>query len=67
MKKYLSFFKLRLNIALQYRTSAIAGMFTQFFWAIMQILIFQAFYKVVTSEAYFIQCQQRERIQYFMQ
>ena len=50
MKKYLSFFKLRLNIALQYRTSAIAGMFTQFFWAIMQILIFQAFYKVVTSD-----------------
>lgn len=49
MKKYLSFFKLRLNIALQYRAAAIGGMFTQFFWAIMQILIFQAFYKVVTS------------------
>lgn len=49
MKKYLSFFKLRLNIALQYRASAIGGMFTQFFWAIMQILIYQAFYKVVTS------------------
>lgn len=50
MKKYLTFFKLRLNIALQYRAAAIGGMFTQFFWAIMQILIFQAFYKVVTSE-----------------
>lgn len=49
MKKYLSFFKLRLNIALQYRAAAIGGMLTQFFWAIMQILIFQAFYKVVTS------------------
>ena len=49
MKKYLSFFKLRFNIALQYRKAAIAGMFTQFFWAIMQILIFQAFYKVTTS------------------
>jgi len=49
MKKYLSFFKLRLNIALQYRVAALGGMFTQFFWAIMQILIFQAFYKVVTS------------------
>lgn len=49
MKKYLSFFKLRLNIALQYRASAIGGMFTQFFWAIMQILIYQAFYKVSTS------------------
>lgn len=50
MKKYLSFFKLRLNIALQYRAAAIGGMFTQFFWAIMQILIFQAFYRVVTSK-----------------
>lgn len=50
MKKYLSFFKLRLNIALQYRAAAIGGMFTQFFWAIMQILIFQAFYKAVTSD-----------------
>lgn len=49
MKKYLSFFKLRLNVALQYRAAAIGGMFTQFFWAIMQILIFQAFYRVVTS------------------
>ena len=49
MKKYLSFFKLRLNIALQYRAAAIGGMFTQFFWAIMQILIFQAFYKATTS------------------
>lgn len=49
MKKYLSFFKLRLNIALQYRVAAIGGMLTQFFWAIMQILIYQAFYKVVTS------------------
>ena len=50
MKKYLSFFKLRLNIALQYRAATIGGIFTQFFWAIMQILIYQAFYRVVTSE-----------------
>lgn len=45
MNKYISYFKLRYNVALQYRTSAIAGMFTQFFWAIMQILIYIAFYK----------------------
>ncbi len=45
MKKYISYFKLRYNMALQYRASAIAGMFTQLFWAIMQILIFIAFYK----------------------
>lgn len=50
MRKYLSYFKLRFNIALQYRISAIGGMFTQFFWAIMQILIYQAFYKVTISE-----------------
>ena len=50
MKKYLSFFKLRLNIALQYRAAAIGGMFTQFFWAIMQILVYHAFYKVVASD-----------------
>lgn len=49
MTKYLSYFKLRFNVALQYRASAIAGMFTQFFWAIMQILIYIAFYKNVTS------------------
>lgn len=45
MKKYISYFKLRFNTALQYRTSAIAGIFTQFFWAIMEILIYMAFYK----------------------
>ncbi len=49
MKKYLSYFKLRYNVALQYRTSAIAGIFTQFFWAIMQILIYIAFYKNSTG------------------
>lgn len=50
MKKYLSYLNLRFNVALQYRASAIAGMFTQFFWAIMQILIYIAFYKNVTSQ-----------------
>ena len=45
MNKYISYFKLRYNVALQYRISAIAGIFTQFFWAIMEILIYMAFYK----------------------
>ena len=45
MKKYISYFKLRFNVALQYRVSAIAGMSNQFFWGIMQILIYIAFYK----------------------
>lgn len=45
MKKYMSYFKLRFNVALQYRASAIAGMCTQFFWGMMQILIYIAFYE----------------------
>lgn len=49
MKKYLSYFKLRFNVALQYRVSAIGGMLTQFFWAIMQILVYKAFFKVSVS------------------
>lgn len=49
MKKYFSYFKLRFNVALQYRTSAIAGMFTQLFWGIMQILVYIAFYKNTQS------------------
>ena len=32
MKKYLSFFRLRFSMGLQYRTAALAGMVTQFFW-----------------------------------
>lgn len=45
MKKYLSYFKLRFNTSLEYREAAIAGIVTQFFWGIMQIMIFRAFYK----------------------
>ena len=32
MKKYLSFFRLRFITGLQYRTAALAGIATQFFW-----------------------------------
>lgn len=45
MKKYISFFKIRFINSLQYRAAAYAGVVTQFFWGIMQILIFAAFYK----------------------
>lgn len=45
MKKYLSFFRLRFIMGLQYRTSAIAGIFTQFMWGFMEIMIFRAFYQ----------------------
>lgn len=45
MKKYLSFFRLRFSMGLQYRTAALAGMVTQFFWGFMEIMMFSAFYR----------------------
>lgn len=44
MKLYINYFKLRIITFLQYRTSAIAGMMTQFFWGFMMIFIYMAFY-----------------------
>lgn len=44
MKKYLSFFRLRFSMGLQYRAAALAGIVTQFVWGTMEILIFRAFY-----------------------
>lgn len=45
MKKYLSFFRLRFAMGLQYRTAALAGIVTQFAWGFMEIMIFRAFYQ----------------------
>ena len=45
MKKYLSFFRLRFNTGLQYRSAALAGIVTQFFWGMMELLTFRAFYQ----------------------
>ncbi len=45
MKKYISFFRLRFTMGLQYRVAAWAGVFTQFFWGAMLILSFKAFYE----------------------
>lgn len=44
MKTYFSFFKIRFNCGLQYRSAAIAGIITQFMWGLMQILLYRAFY-----------------------
>nr|WP_090581357.1 ABC transporter permease [Paenibacillus sp. OV219] len=44
MKAYLSVFRLRISIGLQYRAAALAGIATQFFFGFMFIMIFQAFY-----------------------
>lgn len=45
MRKYLSFFRLRFILGLQYRAAALAGIATQFAWGFLEILVFQAFYK----------------------
>lgn len=45
MKKYWAFFRLRFAMGLQYRTAALAGMATQFFWGFMEIMVFRAFYE----------------------
>lgn len=44
MKKYWSFFKMRLMAQLQYRAAALAGMSTQFVWGVMEILLYHAFW-----------------------
>lgn len=49
MKKYLSFFRLRFAMGLQYRAAAFAGIVTQFAWGFMEIMIFRAFYKADTA------------------
>lgn len=46
MKKYISFFRLRFSMGLQYRIAAMAGIITQFAWGFMEILTFLAFYDV---------------------
>lgn len=44
MKKYWSFFKMRLVACLQYRAAALAGMSTQLVWGAMEILLYRAFW-----------------------
>lgn len=48
-KKYLSFFRLRFSMGLQYRAAALAGVVTQFAWGFMEIMIFNAFYEADAS------------------
>ena len=44
MKKYWSFFKMKLMAGLQYRAAALAGLSTQFVWGAMEILVYRAFW-----------------------
>lgn len=45
MKKYITLLKLKFHTCLQYRGAALAGIMTQFFWGILEIMVFSAFYK----------------------
>lgn len=45
MKKYLSFFRLRFLMGMQYRAAAAAGIVTQFVWGFMECFVFRAFYE----------------------
>lgn len=45
MKKYLSFFRLKFIMGLQYRAAALAGIATQFAWGFLETMVFQAFYR----------------------
>ena len=49
IKKYISFFRLRFTMGLQYRAAAAAGVATQFAWGALHILAFHAFYRTDPS------------------
>lgn len=61
MRFYLSYFKLRFITALQYRTAAIAGLTTQFFFGIVFIMVYVAFYE---SKASVLPMQLNELVSY---
>ncbi|MFC5405240.1 ABC transporter permease [Cohnella soli] len=44
MRAYLSIFRLRFSMGMQYRTAALAGIATQFFWGFIILMVFVAFY-----------------------
>ena len=44
MKQYISFFKLKFSVGLQYRAAAIAGLCTQLFFGLVFIMVYVAFY-----------------------
>jgi ABC-2 type transport system permease protein len=44
MRGYLAVFRLRFSTGLQYRSAALAGIATQFFWGFLIIMVFEGFY-----------------------
>ena len=49
MRFYLSYFKLRFITSLQYRKAALAGIATQFFFGLVYIMVYLAFYESSTN------------------
>lgn len=50
MSGYISMFKMKLIAGMQYRAAAWAGIATQFFWGLMLLMIFRAFYRSSGTE-----------------
>jgi len=44
MRAYVSVFRLRLSMDIQYRSAALAGIATQFFWGFIIVMVYEAFY-----------------------
>ncbi len=49
MKTYLSILQNRMSVLFQYRTAALASIFTQFFWGAIKVMVITAFYANVSS------------------
>lgn len=50
MKACFAFFKMQFVKGLQYRTAAWAGIFTQFFWGFMEIMLYRTIYREHTAQ-----------------
>lgn len=50
MRQYLSFFKLKFTVGLQYRAAALAGISTQLFFGLVNIMVYMAFYSSGNAE-----------------
>ncbi len=51
MKQYISFFKLKFAVGLQYKAAALAGLATQIFFGLVFIMVYMAFYSSGTTNA----------------
>jgi ABC-2 type transport system permease protein len=45
MKAFLAILKIRMKVIFQYRAAAFAGVSTQFFWGVILVMIYRAFYE----------------------